>query len=130
MSAKSLNAVNAAHLIPFNPSDFVSKQVAETCPLASVLSALASNDPERIVRAVDDYNASLYQVSAALSVVAEAIRLTEQVGNGAGSSAGEFASRSDYADALGMLSGLTKLHADMNALIVEATSRTAQASTR
>lgn len=45
------NPLNGADARPFNSSNFVSPYAAETYPLASVLNALAFNDPEHVVRA-------------------------------------------------------------------------------
>lgn len=99
------NPLNGADARPFNSSNFVSPYVAETHPLASVLHALASNDPERVVRSATDFHTSLHQVSALMGVVAEALR------NG---SEGTFAAQDDLVEACGALSGLTALHADMS----------------
>ena len=102
------NPLNGADARPFNSSNFVSPYAAENHPLASVLNALASNDPERVVRAAVDFRTSLYQVSSLLNVVAEALRSGPE---------GTFSSPDDCADACGALSALTALHADMSAQI-------------
>lgn len=102
------NPLNGADTRPFNSSNFVSPYAAETHPLASVLKALASNDPEHVVRASTDFHVSLSQVSVLMGVVAEALRRGPE---------GTFVSPDDCADACGALSGLTALHADMSAQI-------------
>lgn len=107
------NPLNGADARPFNSSNFVSPYAAETYPLASVLNALASNDPEHVVRASADFHASLYQVSALMGVVAEALRSGPE---------GAFATQDDLVEACGALSGLTALHADMSLQIEAARS--------
>ena len=85
--SSTLNAPGRANPLPAASPDFIAPAVAERSPLASLLKAFTSNEPDALNNAFEDLQNTLLQLSDALDV-AEALTLLDEYGDAAGSPAG------------------------------------------
>lgn len=86
--SSTLNAPGRANPLPAASPDFIAPAVAERSPLASLLKAFTSNEPDALNNAFEDLQNTLLQLSDALDVDAEALTLLDEYGDAAGSPAG------------------------------------------
>ena len=79
--SSTLNAPGRANPLPAASPDFIAPAVAERSPLASLLKAFTSNEPDALNNAFEDLQNTLLQLSDALDVDAEALTLLDEYGD-------------------------------------------------